>query len=266
MSGYGISKQFRLCLPPEDNGLSRQLRIFGFREPLNCQCFADFIDDEDTLLDIGSNIGFFALMAGNAKRIICVEPLDNVIELLRSNIELNDLSGKCEIVNAAVGPKGRLQLEIHSHLNLSRIVNDRNKNTIEVESIPLAELVNQYHPNVVRLDVEGFEYDLMYDQIPESVVKISMEFHTGLMGERKSRRLLAYLKDEGFRLRYLVEDVPLRMYPYVHMFKTTSISRLVSYTKKDLDIDEATPFIFSGRSLKYLYLERMSPSLSMLSM
>jgi len=256
LTDYGIKKRFWLSMPTGDSGLSRQIRIFGFREPLNCQCYAEFIGDGDTLLDIGANIGFFALLGGNAKRIVCVEPLNNVIELLQSNIRSNDLSDKCEVVHAAVGPKGKLHLEINPQLNLSRIVSERNQNTIEVESIPLTELADKYHPTVVRLDVEGFEYSLLYGQVPKTIKKISMEFHTGLMGEEKSRELLAYFRDEGFRLRYLVEDVPLRLYPYVHVFKSTGISRFMSYIKEDLDIDEATSLILTGRSLKYLYLER----------
>lgn len=253
---YGIGKKFWLALPSEDRGLSRQLSVFGFREPLNCQCYVKFINSNDTLLDIGANIGFFALLGSSAKRIVCVEPLGNVIELLKKNIALNGLSEKCEVVHAAVGPRGRLLLEINAQLNLSKIVNERNENTIEVDSIPLADLAEVYHPNVVRLDVEGFEYDLLYDQIPESIGKVSMEFHTGLMGEEKSRKLLAYFRDEGFQLRYLVEDVPLRLYPFVHVLKNTIMSRPISYVKHDLCIEDSIDAIFSGRSLKYLYLER----------
>ena len=256
MQDYGISKKFRLSLPSEDSGLSRQLRIFGFREPLNCRCYVDFVSKDDVLLDIGANIGFFVMLGSSAKKIVCVEPLNNVIGLLQSNIKLNDLSGKCTVVHAAVGPKGKLLLEINAHLNLSKIVDEKNENTIEVDSIPLRELAEEHSANTVRLDVEGFEYDLLYNQIPDSISKISMEFHTGLMGEEKSRRLLKYFKEEGFRLRYFVEDVPLRLYPIVHVFKNPSMLRFTSYVKQNLDIGDVTDPVFSGRSLKYLYLER----------
>ena len=254
---YGIEKEFVLKLPPEDSGLSRQMRIFGFREPLNCRCYARFIDKEDILLDIGSNIGFFAVLGGSARRIVCVEPLTTVMSLLRENIKLNGLSDKCEILNAAVGPRGKLHLEINPQLNLSRIVESRNENTIEVDSVPLKDLAEDHMPTTIRLDVEGYEYDLMYGQIPDAVGKISMEFHTGLMGEDKSRALLEYFHEEGFRLRYLVEDVPLRLYPLVHVMRSTRFTRFISYVLEDLDIRESIDKILSGRSLKYLYLERI---------
>lgn len=257
---YGVNKKFRLSLPTGDSGLSRQLRIFGFREPLNCRCYVNFVDENDVLLDIGANIGFFVMLGSRAKKIVCVEPLTNVIELLQSNIRLNELPDKCTIVNAAVGPKGKLLLEINAHLNLSKIVQARNENTIEVDSIPLRDLVKEHSANAIRLDVEGFEYDLLHNQIPDSVNKISMEFHTELMGKDKSSQLLKYLKDEGFQLRFFVEDVPLRLYPIVHITKNPSILRFISYIKQNLDIEDVTDLVSSGRSLKYLYLERPSPA------
>lgn len=256
LTGYKINKKFWLTLPSQDSGLSTQLKVYGFREPLNCRCYVDFIDNNDAVLDIGSNIGFFAVLGGNAKSIVCVEPLTEAIELLRQNIEQNGLSGKCEIVHAAVGPKGKLNLEIHSHLNLSRIVSERSENTVQVDSIPLRDLVEAHPSNLIRLDVEGFEYDILYGQVPESIDKISMEFHTSLLGEEKSRKLLGYFSEEGFRLRYFVEDIPLRLYPFVHVLKNTGLFRFTSYVRRDLRVDEILDRVFTGRALKYLYLQR----------
>jgi FkbM family methyltransferase len=256
LSDYRIDKKFLLSLPSEDDGLSKQLRTFGFREPLNCECYVKFISRDDTLLDIGANIGFFTLLGNDARRIVCVEPLNNVIPLLQKNISQNNLSDKCEIVHAAVGPRGKLHLEISPHLNLSKIVSEKNDNTIEVDSIPLGDLVARYHTNVIRLDVEGFEHDILYGQIPNSVTKISMEFHTRLMGQEKSRRLLNYFRDEGFRLKYYVEDIPLRLYPFLRVLKSTRVSGFMSYIEQDLEIDDITERVFSGRGLKYLYLQR----------
>ena len=256
MRDYKIEKRFRLSLPPGDGGLSRQLRTFGFREPLNCQCYVKFVEKEDRILDIGSNIGYFVLLGSNAKQITCVEPLSNAIEMLKVNIEINDLADKCAIVHAAVGPRGKLLIEVSPHLNLSKIVNKASPNTHEVDSVPLVDLVAKYQSNMVRLDVEGYEYEILYKNIPESVNKLSVEFHSGLMGKEKSKRLLAYLEQEGFRLKYFIEDVPLRLYPFVYVFRSTGMSGFMSYIQRDAQIGQVQEEIFSGRSLKYLYLER----------
>ena len=256
LNRFGVDRRFWLSLPPSDTGLSKQLRVFGFREPLNCQCYAEFIDGNDILLDIGSNIGFFVILGSDAKRIICVEPLESVIELLRENIEMNGLSEKCEIVHAAVGPRGHLLLEVSDHLNLSRIVSEPNENTVEVESISLGDLAERYSPTAIRLDVEGFEFSMLYNQIPSSVKKISMEFHTGLMGEKKSKKLLSYFTETGFRVEYLIEDVPLRLYPFVRLIRNTAAFKFVSRIHSNVEPENLPDLVFSGRSLKHLYLRR----------
>lgn len=256
LSDYGVDKAFWLKLSPNDRGLSRQLRNFGFREPLNCQCYVKFIDANDTLLDIGANIGFFTIMGNDAKRIICVEPLSDAIALLRENIELNGLSDKCEIVQAAVGPEGELHLEVNPHMNLSRVVGERKSDTVTVRSIPLGELVERHSPNLIRLDVEGFEYEILHGQIPDSIDKVSLEFHHELLGEERSNALLTYFEVEGFRVRYFIEDLPLRLYPMLRMLKNTDIFKPLSYISSDIEIEDVRGQIFSGRALKYLYLER----------
>lgn len=256
LSDYGVEKAFTLKLAPNDRGLSRQLRDFGFREPLNCQCYASFVGADDALLDIGANIGFFTVLGNDAKRIICVEPLGDAISLLRENIELNGLSDKCEIVQAAVGPEGELHLEVNPHMNLSRVVGERGWDTVTVRSVPLGELVKAYSPNLIRMDVEGFEYEILHAQIPDAIDKISLEFHHELLGRDKSNRLLDYFEEEGFRVRYFVEDVPLRLYPMLRLLKSPSILKPLCYVMSDIEIDDVRARMFSGRALKYLYLER----------
>jgi FkbM family methyltransferase len=256
LSDYDIDKAFWLKLAPNDRGLSRQLRNFGFREPLNCQCYVKFVGENDTLLDIGANIGFFTILGNDAKRIVCVEPLSDAISLLRENIELNGLSDKCEIVQAAVGPEGEVHLEVNPHMNLSKVVEERTDETVTVRSIPLGELVERYSPNLIRLDVEGFEYDILHGQIPGSVDKVSLEFHHELLGEEKSNGLLKYFEDEGFKVKYFVEDLPLRLYPMLRMLKNTDIFRPLCFISSDIEIEDVRGQISSGRALKYLYLER----------
>jgi len=257
---YGIDKAFLLKFPHGDKGLSAEMRTFGFREPMNCRCYTRFIRQTDAVLDIGSNIGFFVLLASHARKITCVEPLSDVIDVLNENIKNNNIADRCEIVHAAAGPRTKLYLEVSPSFNLSRIVGEEGERTTPVDGIPLPDLLERHPSNVIRLDVEGFEYDILYEQIPACVERVSMEFHTRVMGEAKSRRLLTYLKERGFRVAHLVEDVPPRFYPIVWALKDPDVFRFMCYVKDDMTIDDAMDYIFSGRGLKYLYLERATAS------
>ncbi|MFW5890646.1 MAG: FkbM family methyltransferase, partial [bacterium] len=118
----GIPKSFTFYTLKEDNGLSKELDIFGFREPLNWKNYYYFIDKNDIVLDIGANLGMFSLLSFNAKKIISVEPIKKCIPILKRNLEVNGLKNKSEIVNMAVGSRGKAYIRKHSRFNLSSIV------------------------------------------------------------------------------------------------------------------------------------------------
>ncbi len=252
----GIDKKFYFHVSSEDKGLSTQLRVFGFREPINLEYYYKFIEKDDVVLDIGANVGLFTVLSHNAKRIICVEPLEQVIPILKKNILENNLQNKTKILNCAIGEKGTLILEVDKKLNLSRIVNKKNKNTFEVESFKLKEIVEKHNPNTLRLDVEGYEYEILYNKIPKSIKKISLEFHTELLGKKKVKDLLRYFKDEGFLVKYFVEDLPIRLYPFHDILKKIGLIKKLTYVKENLDLGMQMILINKGRSVKYLFLNR----------
>jgi len=254
----GINEKFIFYLEKRDLGLSAQFRAFGFREPINYRYHYNFIEEDDVVLDIGANLGMFTLLSKKAKKIICVEPLKESISILKKNIEKNGLKNKCKIINAVVGKEeGILLVEINNSLNLSKIVKKEGKRTRKVRSYPLSKFDKKYQPNVLRMDVEGYEYDILMNNIPKNVNKISVEFHTWLIEKEKVVELIKYLDKEGFKIKYLIESVPLRMYPFFKILKKTNNLNKVIYVKKNLRPTKALKEIFGGRrKLKYLFLER----------
>ena len=251
-----IPEDFEVYLPEDDKGLSSQLRVAGLREPLNFEYYYKFIDKKDVVLDLGANAGIFSLLSKNAKRIICVEPLPGMIDYIIKNLVTNDLSHKATILNLAVGEKGKLLLEVDDKMNFSRIVKKKTDKTIEVKSVPLKELTKKYETNVVRLDVEGYEYNILYRKTPREIKKISMELHRHLLTDKKIENMMKYFEKEGFNMKYLIECIPDRLNPFYNILKWTGFLKKITYVKKNLSPTECLPFIFKGRSIKYLFLER----------
>ncbi|PIO08342.1 hypothetical protein COU59_01815 [Candidatus Pacearchaeota archaeon CG10_big_fil_rev_8_21_14_0_10_34_12] len=252
----GINKKFKFNLSSNDEGLSSQLRVFGFREPLNLEYYYKFVDSSDIVLDIGANIGFFTILSERAKKIICVEPLKQAIPILNRNISDNNLAEKTNVINAAVGKNGKLLIEVDKKLNLSKIVNEKNDNTYEVKSYELNDLVKKYKSNLLRLDVEGYEYEILYKKIPKNITKISLEFHTALLGDKKVKELMDYFEKEKFKVKFLIEDLPIRLYPYHNILKKTGLIKNVTYIKKNLTPKECLKYVNEGRKVKYIFLER----------
>jgi len=118
-------------------------------------------------LDIGSNQGLYALLAGrntSCRQVLAFEPVDRTFRFLSRNIELNGLQ-------ALVTP---LKLAIAAQTGTATIaVNDRHSGTatlagrgdvgagaevIEtIDAAALDKLIPPALPIVVKLDVEGFE-------------------------------------------------------------------------------------------------------------
>jgi FkbM family methyltransferase len=239
-----------------DKGLSKQFGLYGFREPLNWKNYYEFVNKNDIVIDIGANIGLFSILSKNAKKIICVEPIKECIPILKKNLHSNGLHNKSIVLNMAVGKRGKLYLKKEGHINLSKIVDKKGKGVQEIKSENLKYFDKKYSPNVLRMDVEGYEFEILKEGIPRKINKISMEFHTSLMGKEKSIELLKILEKKGFKVSKLVEDLPLRLYPFYNLLKKTGLIKEFTYIKENLLPSSCISHILKGRSIKYLFLER----------
>jgi len=252
----GIPKSFKFYFLEKDLGLSNQLNSFGFREPINLKYSYDFIKKEDIVLDIGSNLGLFPLLAYNAKRIIAVEPIKECIPLLKKNLKENKIWKKIRVIKMAVGKEGKLRIKKEDKINLSRIVEKKTKGAVEIKSKPLIYFIKKYKANVLRIDVEGYEYEILYKKIPKKINKIAMEFHTALLGKKRVPEIMNYFEKEGFEVKYFIEDLPIRLYPFYSILKLSKLINLFTYIKRDLKPRDCYPLLKKGRTVKYLFLVR----------
>ena len=251
----GINKSFKFNLLEEDNGLSKDLKIYGFREPLNLKYSYNFIDEQDKVLDIGANIGLFSLLSCKAKEIISIEPLKECLPVLKKNLKENGLSNKSKVINMAVGKEGILTLKKEDKMNLSRIVENKDVG-VKVKSKKLDYFVDKFDANVLRMDVEGYEYEILYKKIPKRINKIAIEFHTCYLKEKKSFELLNYFQEQGFKVKYFIEDLPIRLYPFYLILRKLHLLNFFTYVKRNKEPIELLKYIFKGRDVKYLFLER----------
>ena len=251
----GFSKEFsfpfQIIIDKNFHSLSRNLQSYGIREPRNVSEFIKFVDSDDIVLDVGANIGFFTILAKKAKKIIAIEPVEECIPILKENLKNNNITN-VDIFNVALGDGMPLLIKKEDQTNLSKVVYEIGENVKEIKSQNLDHFVKKDNINFIKIDAEGFEYEIFGKQIiPEKINKIFMEFHTGLMGNLKSIELIKNLYKEGFFIETLVEDLPLRLYPFMNI-----LWKKMTYVKKNLNEEEAINEITKGRSIKYLYFRK----------
>lgn len=77
----GFSDDLYSVMPGREGDVNEQI--------LNC------LEEQDTFIDIGANVGYYSILAGkivgNRGQVISIEPVANTARILRINAKLNDL-------------------------------------------------------------------------------------------------------------------------------------------------------------------------------
>lgn len=170
-------------------------------------------DNHDLICDVGAHIGLFSLrMARKAKngRIIAIEASPSNYRFCLRNIRLNNLNGRIEAINAAVGErKSRATLWLS---NVSGGDNSlvkgwhysgplgRTRMRQEVSVQPLDDILPEATSRaLVKIDVEGMELGVLAGLAEKSakVSRLIIEVHTSVTEEAK---VYDWLRDHDFSI------------------------------------------------------------------
>ena len=180
-----------------EDAISRSLFIYGEFDIYTVEVARKLLDRPHgfrKIADIGANVGPIAIAAlcrGLAETVLAVEPEKANMELLRVNASLNNVSDRCQFVEAAVGD-GHLpavELSINAvNFGDHRIVpsNESRQSVVSVSMVTLDEICSDFDASLdlIVMDIQGYEgyalrgaADTLYRRIP-----IIMEiFPEGLM-------------------------------------------------------------------------------------
>jgi FkbM family methyltransferase len=168
------------------------------------------IEPDDTVIDIGGNIGCFAVLAAKRAphgRVLVFEPEHENYTLLCRNVRANRLTN-VEAVHAAVaGRSGTATLfkAQHGplHTTIARRLDDATGSD-EVWATSLPEIFDRYQVstcNFLKMDCEGAEFEILYNTPADylrRVDKIALEYHAQTDKQRVAGKLVAYLESHGF--------------------------------------------------------------------
>lgn len=160
-----------------------------------------FLSTGDVVLELGGAIGFIGLYCRKVlgvKHVTSVEANPGTLEMLRSNYALNGL--KPDVIHAAAASEdGHLELNIGGEFWENTLTGTSDRK-VRVPALSLASLIKKMpeSPTTLICDIEGAEQYLDFNQLPESVDKIIMELHPGMIGEEATQALLGRLSACGF--------------------------------------------------------------------
>lgn len=224
--------------------------------------YATFIADEyskleikegDVVIDAGANIGDFtvksAKLVGSKGKIIAIEPSQNNVEILKENLDLNQLKNVSILQMALSDSSG--EAFIQGEGVSANIIG--NKNGLKVNTITLNKIIDEYCEKnqniVIKMDIEGGEELVFKD--PTFLLKvreIAMELH----GKQNIVDIPSKLIDYGFT----VYDFS------IHDQIKNSIKNFVHHPLSVIKAEFKTNFIATKGAFKTIFSHNPIPSIN----
>lgn len=143
----------------------------------------------DTVLDIGANIGTFSRTAlQRGAHVIAVEPDPENFALLQQNTQdyENIIWLRMAVVNSGWNKEITLYKNKGMNKGLHSTVPTRGRDMITVECVSFQRLLDKFHPNKIKIDCEGAEYDFFRpSELPDYVVAVIIEYNLSRRGEQE---------------------------------------------------------------------------------
>lgn len=214
---------YDMYLIPHDKGISKELKTFKIHEPLATKILTSELKERMTIVDIGSNIGYYVILEskciGKRGQVIAIEPIKRNFQCLLKNIKINHLTNVTTINVALSNKKGIVRMVNSVCSNKSHVLTNESQTMLNIEEVTAItgdELLKSVENiGLFRLDVEGYE-DYVIEGFSETLQKwspdILIEIHIPLLGRERLQNLIHKFKDYGYTLKHIIPrivDFPL---------------------------------------------------------
>ena len=214
-------------------GISKTLAVYKSREDDMIQVIKEELKPGMTIIDCGSNIGFYPLLESHVLRgnglIYAIEPDPRNYKILKKNLEICPHSKMINPFKIALSNKnGTTHMYIAKQSNLNKLFASDNKKfikrhdidevidttTITMDDFCKKEKIN---PDFIRMDIEGFEVEVFQGMQnlfsdAKSGFMVFLELHPHAYSEERSfAQELEKLFDLGYIPKVLIsagEPVP----------------------------------------------------------
>ena len=223
----------RMLLDLNNGGISPTLLLNGLREADHTKIMMDELQPGMKVLDIGANIGYYALLeasrVGPAGRVYAIEPDERNLEVLHKNIQLNHMEQIISVSQLAMSNQTGLQtLFLCSSTNLNTMLSEyagAGDRPVEVRTTTVDNFLRNKNITIdfVRMDVEGFEIEIFEGmqntlQQANAGFKVIFELHPKMYSREHS--LESFLRrafERGYYPKVIVSAGSAQPGPYAEM-------------------------------------------------
>ncbi len=207
-------------LHPSGKGLSEEILLLGTHEPICTRVYLQHLRKGDHVLDVGSNLGYYALLAGRAigpgGRVLGFEPARDVYDILERNVARSGLTN-IQVFPWAISDRSKAiefyGSEIPSWGSLIRDKDLLQAQPTTVQAKKLDDLLDEFpgfRPSVLRMDVEGGELMALEGAqrlLREYKPRIFVEIHPFAFEWERARQALQQLLDMGYSSGVVIERI-----------------------------------------------------------
>ena len=184
--------------------------------------YKNVVFKDKTVLDAGAHIGASVYVAHKegAKKIWAYEPMPETFKVLKSNW---GKTKNIQLKNYALIGTHEKSLEFYIHPTYSSCnssIKSNSKIPIKVKALNFWDEVKKHKPQILKIDIEGGEFDFMLKQnIPGYVEQVAIELHT----TNNKRKRMAYKIIRKFNDWYANKSFSLKWYATVAVFSRKKI-------------------------------------------
>ncbi|MDP3881881.1 MAG: FkbM family methyltransferase [Nanoarchaeota archaeon] len=215
---YHLPGNLRLEIPNKSK--KDKTAILSIKEIFGDKLYSLDFPSARTIIDLGANIGVYSLYAGlqhpNAV-VYAFEPDPWSFKQLKRNIEINHLQKRVKaFCMASSGKNGYIDFYVDPLTTRGSSALYPKGEKIKVKSLTLKDLFSLLKVkecDILKVDIEGAEYDLLYnspEKIMRSVHYILLEYHKGmeqLHARYSPEAIKEFLKKRGFNILREKNDV-----------------------------------------------------------
>lgn len=159
-------------------------------------------------LDIGSNIGFYALSAkllfGEQIDVTAIEPTPRLVNIMKHLANLNGV--EINIIPCALTGDSASQIPFYLRKNDSCSSSLQTATAIEVIQVPAQTFTSVYaNENVIKIDTEGSEYEILEPAI-EIFERCSTSLLIEILTEKSFSLIVSLFKNIGYSIYHLRND------------------------------------------------------------
>jgi FkbM family methyltransferase len=191
-----------IAVPPEvvSAGVLRFL-VEGGYERRELALLRHNLKSGDRVLELGAGLGFLACAAGREQpgvEYIAVEANPRLIPVIEKNFEINRCRARLlhGVASTAAGIVSFNMAEDFWASSACRVI--QNHQAIEVAALDVNEIIGDFSPTMLVIDIEGGELELSGQLELSGVERIIVEMHPDVYGHDGSTKVIRSLLDQGF--------------------------------------------------------------------